>query len=211
VIEVENTHNRAGGRVYPLDEMKAIKRLAEERGLYVHLDGARLANAHVVTGIPFADYYACADTVSMCFSKGLGAPVGSIVISDADVIARARKIRKRLGGGMRQAGVLAAAALFALDHHIDRLRDDHENARRLAEFIEVTDGLELVHPVETNIVVYRVDAKAFSVEEYLRQLSDAGVRAVPFGPSLVRMVTHLDVSAGDIRRVGDVLAGLKRQ
>lgn len=210
VIEIENTHNRAGGRIYPFDEMKAIKRLAEDRGIYVHLDGARLANAHVETGIPFADYFACADTVSMCFSKGLGAPVGSIVISDAGVIDRARKIRKRLGGGMRQSGILAAAALYALDHHIERLREDHENARRLAGFIGATDGLELKHPVETNIVVYSVDPKAFSVEEFLHQLLDAGVLAVPFGPSLVRMVTHLDVSAEDIERVGEVLAGLKR-
>jgi threonine aldolase len=210
VIEVENTHNRAGGRIYPFEEMKAIKRLAEDRGIYVHLDGARLANAHVEKRIPFADYYTCADTVSMCFSKGLGAPVGSIVISDADVIDRARKIRKRLGGGMRQSGILAAAALYALDHHVDRLREDHENARRLAGFVEATNGLEITHPIETNIVVYRIDPKAFSVDEFLQQLRDVGILAVPFGPSLVRMVTHLDVSAEDIQRVGDVLAGLKR-
>lgn len=210
VIEIENTHNRAGGRIFPIEEMRAIKRLAEERGLYVHLDGARLANAHVETGIPFADYFACADTLSMCFSKGLGAPIGSIVVSNADVIARARKIRKRLGGGMRQAGILAAAALYALDHHVERLREDHENARRLAEYIEATEGLETLHTVETNIVVYHVDPKAFSVEEFLRQLGDSGVLAVPFGLSRVRMVTHLDVSAEDIERVGEVLSRLKR-
>jgi len=208
VIAIENTHNRAGGHIFPFEGMKAIKSLAESRGLSVHLDGARLANAHVETGISFADYYKCADTISMCFSKGLGAPVGSILISDGEKIGRARKIRKRLGGGMRQAGVLAAAALYALDHHIERLRDDHKHAKRLAEFIEKKDGLDLFQPVDTNIVIYKVDPEWCTVGDFLRHLSDAGVWAVPFGPSLVRMVTHLDVSAEEIERAGEALAGL---
>lgn len=209
LIAIENTHNRAGGRIFPFDEMKAIKSLAEKRGLRVHLDGARLANAHVETGIPFSEYYKCADTVSMCFSKGLGAPVGSIVISSGDIIAKARKVRKRVGGGMRQAGVLAAAALYALEHHVDRLRDDHANAKRLAEIVEKTDGLEIQQPVETNIVIFRVDERAYSVDAFLQLLREAGVLAVPFGPSLVRMVTHLDVNADDIERVDEVFADLK--
>jgi threonine aldolase len=208
VISIENTHNRAGGHIFPFDEMKTIKALAERHGLYVHLDGARLANAHVETGIAFADYFKCADTVSMCFSKGLGAPVGSIVISTRERIARTRKIRKRLGGGTRQAGILAAAALYALDHHVERLREDHKNARRLAEFIEATNGLVIHQEVETNIVIFRVDPAAFAVDEFLGRLRDAGVLAVPFGPSLVRMVTHLDVSADDIERAGEVLQSL---
>ena len=211
VIAIENTHNRAGGRIYPFEEMKAIKALAEKHGLYVHLDGARLANAHVETGIPFAEYYACADTVSMCFSKGLGAPIGSIAVSRAEVITRARKKRKQLGGGMQQAGILAAAALYALDHHIDRLREDHANARRLGAMIEATEGLSLLSPVETNIVIFRVHPSAFAVPDFLHSLADAGVLAVPFGPSLVRMVTHLDVSAADIDRVGAVLSTLRRR
>lgn len=209
VIAIENTHNRAGGRIFPYEAMKAIKALAEERGLSVHLDGARLANAHVETGVSFAEYFECADTLSMCFSKGLGAPVGSIVVSSAGIIAKARKIRKRLGGGMRQTGILAAAALYALDHHVQRLRDDHANARRLGEYIEATDGLTIHHPVETNIVVFRVDPAAFGRDAFLQQLRDGGVLAVPFGPSLVRMVTHLDVSADEIERVGEVLSGLR--
>jgi len=209
LITIENTHNRAGGRIFPFDEMKAIKSLAEKRRLRVHLDGARLANAHVETGIPFSEYYKCADTVSMCFSKGLGAPVGSIVISSGDIIAKARKVRKRVGGGMRQAGVLAAAALYALEHHVDRLREDHANAKRLAEIIEKTGGLEIQQPVETNIVIFRVDERAYSVDAFLKLLREAGVLAVPFGPSLVRMVTHLDVNADDIERVDEVFAGLK--
>lgn len=208
VIEMENTHNRAGGHVYPFEEMQRIKALAEERGLVVHVDGARIMNAHVATGVPLPQYYACADTISMCFSKGLGAPVGSIVVSSAEVIARARKKRKQLGGGMRQAGILAAAAMYALDHHVERLRDDHANARRLAEIIEGTEGLRLTHPVETNIIVFAVDEGVFTVPAFLEQLRASGVRASGFGPGLVRMVTHLDVSAEDIERVAEVFAGL---
>ncbi len=208
VIEIENTHNRAGGRVFPIEEMKSIRALADEHGLFVHLDGARLAHAHVETGVSFEDYYSCADTISMCFSKGLGAPVGSIVISTEERINRARKVRKRIGGGMRQAGILAAAALYALDHHIDRLRDDHQNARRLASFVENTEGIAIHEPVETNIVIFRVDPAVFTVADFLRRLAAAGVLAVPFGPELVRMVTHLDVSADDIERTGEALAGL---
>jgi len=211
VIAMENTHNRAGGHVYPFEEMKKIKALAQSRGMLVHLDGARIANAHVATGVSFRDYFACCDTMSMCFSKGLGAPVGSIVVSTRDVIGRARKKRKQLGGGMRQAGILAAAALYALDHHIERLADDHRNATRLAEVIEATDGLRLTHPVETNIVVFEVDEAAFTVAGLLEQLESRGVRGVPFGPRLVRMVTHLDVSSDDIERVADVFSQLKRR
>jgi threonine aldolase len=194
--------------VFPLEEMQRIRRFADERGIGVHLDGARLANAHVATGVSFADYGACCDTVSMCFSKGLGAPVGSIVASTAEVIDRARRWRKRLGGGMRQSGILAAAAMYALDHHIERLREDHDNAQRLAGFIESTTGLQLVHDVQTNIVVFAVDPSLGAVSEFLARLEAEGVRAVPFGAGLVRMVTHIDVSADDIERVGEILPGL---
>lgn len=210
LIAVENTHNRASGRIYPFEELKSIKSLAEKHGLNVHLDGARLANASVETGISFAEYARCADTVSMCFSKGLGAPVGSIIVSRAEIIDRARRKRKQLGGGMRQAGILAAAALYALDHNVDRLRDDHKNARRLAAVIQTVEGLSVPAPVETNIVIFRVDPKAFSVAQVLGFLKDNGVLAVPFGPSLVRMVTHLGVTSEDIERVGGVLGGLRR-
>lgn len=210
LIAVENTHNRAGGRIYPFEDLRAIKNLAEKHGLNVHLDGARLAHASVETGITFGEYAGCADTVSMCFSKGLGAPVGSIVVSRGDIIEKARRKRKQLGGGMRQAGILAAAAMYALDRHIDRLRDDHKNAKSLAAMIESAEGLSLPAPVETNIVIFRVDPKAFSVDEFLKFIADRGVLAVPFGPSLVRMVTHIDVSSEDIVRVGEVLSELKR-
>ncbi len=206
VIALENTHNRAGGTVFPIDEMRRIRELADAHGVFVHLDGARLCNAHVASGVPLRDYAACCDTVSMCFSKGLGAPVGSALVSTAERIERARRIRKRLGGGMRQAGILAAAALYALDHHVERLREDHDNARRLAEFVRATPGLDLIGEVETNIVVFEVDDSLGGPEGLLARLRDEGVLAVPFGARRVRMVTHLDVSADDIERVGEVLA-----
>jgi threonine aldolase len=208
IIAMENTHNRAGGRVYPFEEMKRVHALARRHGISVHLDGARLCNAHVETGVALADYAACADTVSMCFSKGLGAPVGSILVSRRDVIDRARRLRKRLGGGMRQVGVLAAAALHALDHHVERLRDDHRRARRLASFVERVPGFSLAYPVETNIVVVRVDEKAWSVESLLGAMRERGVLAVPFGAGRVRMVAHLDVSDDDVERAGEVLLSL---
>lgn len=210
VIAMENTHNRAGGRIYPFDEMKRVKALAARHGVRVHLDGARLCNAHVETGVSLADYAACADTISMCFSKGLGAPVGSILVSTQEVVDRARRLRKRLGGGMRQAGVLAAAALYALDHHVERLRDDHKNAKRLASFVEQVRGLSILFPVETNIVVARVDEKVFTVEALLAKLKERGVLGVPFGAGRVRMVTHLDASSDDIERAGEALVALGR-
>lgn len=205
VIAIENTHNRAGGHVYPLDEIKRIRALADSSRMRVHLDGARLANAVVATGVSFSEYAGCVDTLSMCFSKGLGAPVGSVIGGSAAVIQKARRKRKQLGGGMRQAGILAAAALYALDHHVERLADDHDNARRLGEIIDEIDGLELVYPVETNIVIFDVDDRFDTVDGFLARLRTHGVLAVPFGPTWVRMVTHLDVDAGDIDRVADVL------
>ena len=211
VIAMENTHNRAGGCIYPFAEMKRVKALAAKHGIGVHLDGARLWNAHVATGVPIADYAACADTVSMCFSKGLGAPVGSILVSRRDVVARARRLRKRLGGGMRQAGILAAAALHALDHHVARLSDDHAHAKRLESFIVGVPGLSLDFPVETNIVVFRVDPKAWTVEALLAKLREKDVLAVPFGAGRVRMVTHLDVSAADVERAGEALLAVARR
>jgi len=210
LIAIENTHNRAGGHVFPLDEMQRIRDLASEHGLLVHIDGARICNAHVASGVSLADYGACCDTISMCFSKGLGAPVGSIVVSTQEVIGRARKVRKRLGGAMRQAGIVAAGALYALENHVERLSEDHENAKRLAGFIDQTEGLELTHPIDTNIIVFRVDPAAYTVPEFLQQLELCGVRAVPFGAGLARMVTHLDVSADDVEYVGSVLPTLVR-
>lgn len=200
-VSVENTHNFGGGAVTPLPDLQALRALADARGLSVHVDGARLWNASVATGTPLRAYGAVADVLAVCLSKGLGAPVGSLVLGPADVIADARVWRKRLGGGWRQAGVLAAAGLHALDHHVARLADDHAHARVLADACGVDPGA-----VDTNIVaVPCADAAAV-----VAQAQAAGVRAGAVGPRVLRLVTHLGVSATDVRRAADVLAPLVR-
>lgn len=197
VIEVENTHNRGGGAVYPLERVEALAALARRRGLHLYMDGARLWNAAAAAGLPPARYGALATMVSVCLSKGLGAPVGSVVCGPKELIAEARRLRKRLGGGMRQSGVLAAAGLHALDHHRERLPEDHAHARRLAEGL-ATLGAELPFPVETNLVFAAFPGRlALDVS---RRLAAEGVLASPEGsrPDLLRLVTHLDVSAADV-------------
>jgi threonine aldolase len=208
VIALENTHNAAGGRVFPLEEMRRIKRLAESLNVKVHLDGARLANAVVASGVSFEEYVKCSDTVNMCFSKGLGAPVGSIVAGDEETIGRARRKRKQFGGGMRQAGILAAAALYALDNHVDRLAEDHANAKRLGEVIGNARGLDLVFPVETNIVIVRVLDGRGSVEAFVNELKGHGILVSLSGPARARMVTHLDVNAQDIDYVAKTIESM---
>ena len=205
LVAVENTHNRAGGRIYPVEELEAVSRFARERRLRIHMDGARLANASVKTGIPFERYGSLADSISMCFSKGLGAPVGSILVSDAAAITRARVWRKRLGGGMRQAGILAAACLYALDHNVARLADDHERAARIGRMIEASRRFSLTFPVETNIVIFEAaegGPDAAAVDAALRR---EGILALPFGGRYTRMVTHLDVHDEDMERLDRVL------
>ena len=198
-ISVENTHNFAGGAVTPLGDLQALKEYAGSVGAAVHLDGARIWNAHVATGVPLADWGACADVLAVCLSKGLGAPVGSAVVGSADAIAESRIWRKRMGGGMRQVGILAAAGLHALDHHVERLADDHEHARLLAEAAGGDPAA-----VDTNIVVVeRDDATA-----YVAAARDQGVLIAPVGPTTVRMVTHLDVDRAAAERAAAVLAGL---
>jgi threonine aldolase len=206
---LENTHNRAGGAVVPLDRLTATARAATERGLRVHLDGARLWNASVATGVALADWAAPFDTVMMCFSKGLGAPVGSILAGDREVIARARRQRKMLGGGIRQGGVLAAACLYALDHHVDRLADDHRRARRLAELAQGAPGIDADPArVDTNIVLFDLTDPGTTSEAAARRLAERGLRIVPFGPRTLRAVTHLDVDDDGIERAGALLRGL---
>lgn len=188
LVCLENTHNRAGGRIQPQDEVLAIAAGARARGLKLHLDGARLWNAHAATGTPLAELAAPFDTVSVCFSKGLGAPVGSCVAGERDAVRQARRVRKLFGGGMRQVGVLAAACLHALDHNLPRLGDDHARARRLAEGLD-NPRVTLDHPVETNIVIVRTAREG----ALLAHLSAHGVAAVAFGKGRVRLVTHRDV------------------
>jgi threonine aldolase len=198
VIEIENTHNRGGGAVYPLERVRALGELARRRGLDVHLDGARLWNACAASGVAPAEYAREATTVSVCLSKGLGAPAGSLVAGPRALVAEARRLRKRLGGGMRQAGVLAAAGLHALEHHLARLPEDHENARRLAEGLAALPRTSLPFPVETNLVFVAFEGR--SAADVSARLAAAGVLASPEGsrPDLLRFVTHLDVSRADI-------------
>lgn len=199
-ISVENTHNFAGGAVLPLQDLRDLREYATGVGAKVHLDGARIWNAHVATGTALREYGAAvADVLAVCLSKGLGAPVGSLMVGSADAIAEARVWRKRMGGGMRQVGVLAAAGLHALDHHVERLADDHAHARLLAEAL----GLDPA-TVDTNIVVvHRSDAA-----DFVAAARAEGVVISTVGPTAVRLVTHLDVSTADAERAAAVLRGL---
>lgn len=198
---LENTHNGHGGRVYPIERMEEVSRWARARGLKIHLDGARLFNAAVASGIAVERYAACADTVSLCLSKGLGAPVGTCLVGEAETIDRARWVRKRFGGGMRQAGILAAAGIYALERNVDRLADDHATARGIAEGIRQVDRLEVdLEGVQTNIVMIRLDG-AGSAVALAEALEAEGVRVLPVGPRTVRAVTHLDVPAGAVQEV----------
>jgi threonine aldolase len=206
LVCLENTHNRGGGRVYPIEKMEPIRAWTQQHGLALHLDGARLWNAIVATGIPANKWGSLFDTVSVCFSKGLGAPVGSALAGPKDFVARARHIRKMFGGGMRQAGVLAAAALYALDHHVERLVEDHRNARVLAQAIADTPGLRLVPPdVETNLIWFRVDRDLGTAKDAADALRDRDVLVHVSGPQTLRACTHLDVSAADAERAADVI------
>jgi threonine aldolase len=198
-ISVENTHNFAGGAVLPLDDLRDLREYATGVGVRIHMDGARLWNAHVATGIPLSEYGAIADVLAVCLSKGLGAPVGSLMVGSRDAIAEARVWRKRMGGGMRQVGVLAAAGLYALDHHLERLAEDHEHAQLLAEAWGGDPAT-----VDTNIVVVsRPDAR-----EFVAAAHQAGVVVSMVGPTAVRLVTHLDVGRDDAEKAAAVLARL---
>jgi len=207
VVEVENTHNFGGGTVQPIEALNELRQRCTAQGVSIHLDGARLANAHVASGVSFADYGSLADTVTLCLSKGLGAPVGSVLVSSAENIARARIQRKRLGGGWRQAGILAAAGLYALDHNIDRLADDHAAARSLAEAVaDAAPEAVSVEDVETNIVVIGTGAK--TAADVVAAARDSGLSISAVGAHQVRAVTHLDVSHDDCVQAGRILGAL---
>jgi threonine aldolase len=206
LVCLENTHNRAGGTVYPLDMIREIKDLAAAEGIRMHLDGARLWNACAATGRTPAEYASLFDSVSVCFSKGLGAPVGSAIAGSREFIAEARRYRKIFGGGMRQAGILAAACLYALDHNVTRLTEDHEKATLLAREIAQIPGIEVdLEGVHTNIVIAGVERLGRSVEEVLALLRERGVLLTPGNWQSVRAVTHLDVTLEDVRRAAAIV------
>jgi threonine aldolase len=201
LVAVENTHNRGGGRIWPRAQVDAVVARARIHRLALHLDGARIWNAAVASGVAERELAAPFDTVSACFSKGLGAPVGSAIAGPTDVIEAARRFRKMLGGGMRQAGVLAAAALHALDHHRARLAEDHANARHLAEGLGATPGIAIEPArVETNIVIFGVTGQGPDAPALAGRLAAAGVRIAPISATRLRAVTHLDVDASGIDR-----------
>ncbi len=191
LVVLENTMNKGGGSIYDLDEIGSIKKVCDKNQLKLHLDGARLFNALAETSHDPSSYGKLFDTISICFSKGLGAPVGSVLLGSKEKIKEARRVRKALGGAMRQSGYLAAACIYALDHHVTRLKQDHQFARSIGEMLQKLSFIKEVTPVDTNIVIARLD-DALSESWFLEELKKREILAVPFGKNLVRFVTHLD-------------------
>ena len=199
LVCLENTTNAGGGRVYPLEQMQRVADWAWSSGLRMHLDGARLFNAITAGGYTPFDVGLCFDTISVCFSKGLGCPMGSILVGSAEQIRKARRIRKLFGGALRQAGIVAAAAIYALENHIERLADDHRHARQLAEAFSDIDGIKIdPEEVETNLVFFEISEELGSAAQLNVALKERGVRMSPSGGARMRAVTHLDISADDV-------------
>ncbi|MEV4755461.1 GntG family PLP-dependent aldolase [Micromonospora sp. NPDC049559] len=207
-IAVEQTHNRGGGGIIPLETLRQLRRTADGAGLGLHCDGARIWHAHVADGVPLATYGQLFDTLSVCLSKGLGAPVGSLVVGSAERVAAARVIRKRMGGGMRQAGILAAAGRYALRHHVERLAEDHVRAARLAEALSpfgVVPG-----QVRTNIVSLDLSKSTLDAPALAAAARERGVLVSVVGPRTARLVTHLDLDDATVDRAAEALAGILR-
>jgi threonine aldolase len=209
LVAVENTHNRGGGRVFPKRDVDEIAQVARQHGCALHLDGARLLNAQVATGISARDWATPFDTASLCMSKGLGAPVGSLIAGTRAHVTRAHRRRKMMGGGMRQAGILAAAGLYALDHHVERLADDHKHARAFAEALGRTPGVTVLGPVESNIVIWDLAPEVpLDAAELVKRARERGVLLNAIGGRRVRAVTHLDVDARGVAHGAEVLREL---
>ncbi len=205
LVTLENTHNRGGGTIQPLEAVQEICAWAHAHHLKTHLDGARLFNAVAATGISAQTWASGFDSVSVCFSKGLGAPVGSALAGTAEFIQQARRARKLFGGGMRQVGIIAAGALYALQHHRDRLVDDHANAQILAQAIQQTDGLTLDPEPQTNIVVAHIAPELGNSSEVAQRLAQHGLGALPFGPQHLRFVTHLDATRSHVEQACEII------
>ncbi|MEJ2627425.1 MAG: low-specificity L-threonine aldolase [bacterium] len=206
LICLENTHNRAGGKIYPLPEIKKIHTLAKKHGLKMHLDGARLWNASVATGISLKEYAHYFDSINVCFSKGLGAPVGSMLLGSKEIMKTAHRYRKIYGGGMRQAGIIAAGALYAVNNNIERLSQDHDNAKKLAQGFNSVPGFSVnMNNVETNIVMVDVDKNHFTADQVVARLKKHNILILAVGPQRLRAVTHLDVNSTDIKTAVDII------
>ena len=209
LICLENTHNRSGGIILPLENIKHISEFAKSNHFKLHLDGARLWNATVATGISLKEYCQYFDSVSLCFSKGLGAPVGSIVVGDKDIINQIHYYRKVYGGGMRQAGILAAACIYAVEKHFPKLEKDYDRARHFAKAISEIPSVKVdLSTVQTNIVIFDVDIPNFNAEEFLDKLQESGVLMLEIDPNRIRAVTHLDLTDEDVDQAIDVLRNL---
>lgn len=205
LICLENTHNRAGGTIYPIEEIKKIREATKPLGIKMHLDGARLWNATVATGVPLDQYARWFDSVSVCLSKGLGAPIGSLITGDSDFIQVARRNRKMFGGGMRQVGIIAAAGIYSIENNFNRLIEDHRNAKALAQGLSKIPKISVdLESVQTNIVVIDIKESGLEVGEVLEKLKERNVLAVPFGKTQIRCVTHLDVNRDDIYQALEV-------
>ena len=206
LVCVENTSNRGGGTCYPQENLDAIAKIAHDNDCNAHMDGARLFNASIATGTPISRIVRDYDSISICLSKGLGAPVGSVLVASEDIITMARRWRKMFGGGMRQAGIIAAGGIFALENHIDRLADDHTRASALAENIKNMDGFDIDLPsVESNMVYITTDKLASDVIE---SIASKGIDALDLGPNMIRLVTHLHITDEDIQRTIDAFSAL---
>lgn len=208
LVVLENTVNKGGGKCYTLEQIEAVHNLCAIKGLKLHLDGARLFNALVATGDKAAAYGHFFDGISICLSKGLGAPVGSVLLGSSEMIAQARRIRKVLGGGMRQAGFLAAAGIYALDHHVDRLAEDHQHAKLLGHALAQVNYVEKVMPAETNIVLFDV-ASRYKAEEVVRALGKKGILCNTTSSKTIRLVTHLDISSAMVDQAIEVIGKLE--
>jgi threonine aldolase len=204
LVVVENTSNKGGGSIYNFNDLEKISGFCKDHNLMFHLDGARLFNALAETGEQARDHGQLFDSVSICFSKGLGAPIGSVLIGNHDFIYKSRRIRKVFGGGMRQAGHLASAAIFAINHNIKRLKEDHRRAKDLGSFLSSLNYVESIMPVETNIIIFTLN-KVYSQDGFLSLLQDKGIKAVGFGPQKIRLVTHLDFTDEMLGRTLDIL------
>ena len=194
LVCIENTTNKGGGACWDFKELVKIKEVCKKHGLAYHLDGARLWNALVAKNETTEQYGNLFDTISICFSKGLGCPVGSVLVGDKETIHRALRVRKVLGGGMRQAGYLAAAATYSLDHHIERLSEDRKKAREIGDVLQKLSFIKKVEPIETNIIIFEIDEKQFSAEDFLKKLLKNDVHIIGMGQGKLRIVTHLDYS-----------------
>lgn len=204
LVSLEDTSNRGGGAIYDFEEIKKISDFCRSENLPLHLDGARLMNAMVENGVDLKEYAAQFDSISLCLSKGLGAPVGSLLIGKKDFIKQSRRVRKAFGGGMRQAGIIAAGGLYALKNNIDRLKEDHRLAKALESALNELSWVKEVVPVETNIVVAILNDKDRR-DEIIQAMESKGVRTVAFGPGMIRFVTHLDISSQDIEKTIEIL------